>query len=232
MLEPGPAQRVTIFVSENHRYHGRSAHEAVFEFLFYHHIAGATVTRAVAGFGAHHQIHTGEILAASASLPVKIEFIEAPAKVSEVLPKIRDMIGDGIIAMQPTEVYFSGRARAPAAPMAPRHDRLEGRGKLMRIYVREKDRWHGKPLHEALVESLRAHDIAGVTVYRGIAGFGAERGGTEHEVPMMLSVVDTEERIQAYLPLLEEMLPHGLVALSDVEVIKYAHGGPGQEPRA
>jgi PII-like signaling protein len=101
---------------------------------------------------------------------------------------------------------------------------------MMRIFIGESDRWRGKPLHDALVESLRAHDIAGVTVYRGISGYGAHRRfHTERRMslssdqPIMLSVIDDESKIRAYLPLLEEMVQEGLVVLSDVDVIKYSH---------
>lgn len=238
MLANGPAQRVTIFVGESHRQRGRSVYMAVFDFLYYHQVSGATVTRGIAGFGADHHRHSADILAASENLPVKIEFIESEDKVQALLPKLRDIVGNGIIAVQPTQVYFAGGQGAPSspepAPARPAHARLEGRGKLMRIYVRERDRWRGRPLHEVIVESLRAHDIAGVTVYQGIAGYGA--GSRLHKgkpvnagPPMMLSVVDTEERIHAYLPLLDELMPHGLVVLSDVEVIKYAHADGAAE---
>ena len=224
MLQTGPAQRVTIFVGEGHHYHGRSAYMAVFEFLFYHRVSGATVTRGIAGFGADRHLHSADMLAASENLPIQIDFVEAPAKVQEILPKIRDMIGDGMIAVQPTEVFFSAPP-ADAAPHIPGHAALRGPGKMMRIYVGDKDRWRDRPLYEALVESLRAHDMAGVTVFRGIAGFGPQRQARGHNLPVMLSVVETEERIHAYLPLLEEMLGEGLVVLSDVEVIKYSHNG-------
>ncbi|MGH9416793.1 MAG: DUF190 domain-containing protein [Terriglobales bacterium] len=240
MLATGTAQRVTIFVGEGHRRHGRSVYMAVFDFLYYHRVAGATVTRGIAGFGADHHLHSADILAASENLPIKIEFIESEDRLQELLPKIRDIIGDGVIAVQPIQVYFAGGASAPASKAAPvplPHAGLEGRGKLMRIYVRERDRWHGRPLHEAIVESLRAHDLAGVTVYQGIAGYGAgarhpKGGAASGGPPMMLSVVDTEERIRAYLPLLDDMLTGGLVVLSDVEVIKYSYAGnpPEHQP--
>jgi PII-like signaling protein len=232
MLPVGPAQRVTVFVGESHHYHGRSAYMAVFDYLFHHRIAGATITRGIAGFGAQHHIHTADMLAASENLPIKIEFVEQPEKVRELLPKIRDMIGDGMITVQPVEIYFAGTEPKAAAAPPPAHLALRGPGKLMRIYVGEKEKFQGRPLHEAVVESLRAHDIAGVTVYRGIAGYGAgERLGKGHGgVPIMLSVVDTEERIRAYLPYLEPMLTRGVVVLSDVEVLKYAHGDRGAKP--
>ena len=100
----------------------------------------------------------------------------------------------------------------------------------MRIFIGESDRWRGKPLHDAIVESLRAHDIAGVTVYRGICGYGAHRRfhkekrlSLSQDLPIILSVIDEEEKLRAYLPILEQMVDEGLVVLSDVEVIKYTH---------
>jgi len=224
------SRRVTVFVAERHHYHGRSAYMAIFEFLFYHRVAGATVTRGLTGFGADRRLHTADIEAASENLPIQIEFVATGAQAEELLPKLREMVGEGMVVVQPAEVYFApgGEAAGPRA-----HPGLQGACKLMRIYVSEKQRWRGKPLHEALVESLRAHDLAGATVYRGLAGYG--HGGRlhrdhplAHDLPIMITVVDTEAKIRAYLPLLDEMIGHGLVALSDVEVIKYT--APGGKP--
>jgi PII-like signaling protein len=114
----------------------------------------------------------------------------------------------------------------------------EGKAKLMRIFIGENDKWHDKPLHKALVESMRANDIAGVTVYQGILGYGANRRihkdsalHLSHDHPVMLSVVDTEEKLQAYFPILDEMVQQGLVVLSEVNVIKYTHNFAVEERR-
>jgi PII-like signaling protein len=100
----------------------------------------------------------------------------------------------------------------------------------MRIYIGEPDRWRDKPLHQALVEAMRANDIAGVTVYRGILGYGAHRRMHKdkplhltHDCSIMLSVIDTEQKLQGFLPLVEQMVEEGLVVLSDVDVIKYSY---------
>jgi hypothetical protein len=100
----------------------------------------------------------------------------------------------------------------------------------MRIFIGENDKWHDKPLHKALVESMRANDIAGVTVNPGILGYGANRRihkdttlHLSHDRPMMLSVVDTEEKLRAFFPILDSMVQQGLVVLSDVDVVKYTH---------
>jgi PII-like signaling protein len=93
----------------------------------------------------------------------------------------------------------------------------EGQAKMMRIYIGENDKWNGKPLHGVIVNGLRAHDIAGVTVYRGILGYGANRRihkdaklSLSHDRPILLSIVDTEEKLQAFMPILDEMVQQGL----------------------
>ena len=106
----------------------------------------------------------------------------------------------------------------------------ESKAKMMRIYVGENDEWNGKPLYEAIVNGLRSNDIAGVTVYRGIIGYGANRRihqdktlSLSHDRPVMLAVIDTEAKLAAFTPILDQMLQQGLVVLSDVDVIKYTH---------
>ena len=226
-MQTGPAQRVTIYVGESHHHHGRSAYMAVFEFLFYHQVAGATVTRGIAGFGPDHHIHTADVLTASANLPIKIEFIESAGQVAALLPRLREMIGDGLISVSPADVYLPPHP----APTPPRPQRLQGPARLLRIFVDEKDHWDGKPLFEALVESLRAHDMAGVTVHRGIAGYGPRAlAGQSTGLPVMLTVVESADKIRAYLPLLDTMLQAGLVVLADTEVIQYTHAARGPAP--
>ena len=104
MLKAGPAKKVSIYVGEDHRYHGQSLYSAILDFLFYRGISGASVTRGVAGFGADHHLHTTRIEALTQDLPMKVEFIESPEKVEEVLPKLRELAGTGLIEIQDTTV--------------------------------------------------------------------------------------------------------------------------------
>ncbi|HXX44252.1 MAG TPA: DUF190 domain-containing protein [Candidatus Acidoferrales bacterium] len=108
--------------------------------------------------------------------------------------------------------------------------KLAGRAKMLRIYFGEDDKWRNQPLYRAIVEKCRELDIAGATVLRGIAGYGASTLihrahllSFSHEAPLMVSVVDSEEKIQELLPFLDEMVDEGLVAMSEVEVVKYVH---------
>jgi PII-like signaling protein len=108
--------------------------------------------------------------------------------------------------------------------------KLEGRAKLLRIHFGEDDKWRGQPLYEAIVNKCRELDIAGATVYRGIEGYGAS-AFIRHEhvlsfsrdLPVVVTIVDSEDNIRRLLPVLDEMVDEGLIAMSDVEVIKYVH---------
>lgn len=239
MLKTGPAKKVTIYVSQDHAYHGESSYAAILDFLFFRKIAGATVTRGVAGFGADHHMHTDRLVMAAENLPMKIEFVESEEMINEILPKLYELVGTGLIEIQDTTVVKTTDSvdRQESSQGAPALKR-QSKAKLMRIYLGENDKWHGKPLHTALVESMRANDIAGVTVYRGILGYGANRRIHEdtalhlsHDVPILLSTVDTEEKLRAYLPVLDNMLQQGLVVFSDVDIIKYTHDYEAAERR-
>ncbi|MFZ3341325.1 MAG: DUF190 domain-containing protein [Terriglobales bacterium] len=116
--------------------------------------------------------------------------------------------------------------------------KLEGKAKMLRIHFGEDDRWRGKPLYQAIVTKCRELDIAGASVFRGIEGYGASTLIHKRHLllssdqPIMISVIDTEEKIRTLLPALDEMVDEGLIAISEVEVIRYVHQdgfrSPGQ----
>jgi PII-like signaling protein len=230
VLTAGPGKKVGIYMAEDQQYHGTAAYAAILDFLFFHGVAGATVTRGIAGFGADHHLHTDRLVDLATRLPVKIEFVEAAEKIEELLPKLRVMAGTGLIEMHDTTIVKPAEKKQEQAAPEPAALKREGKAKVMGIYIGENDKWNGKPLYEAIVHGLRAHDIAGVTVYRGILGYGANRRihkdaalSLSHDRPILLSVVETEEKLKAFMPVLDQMVQQGLVVLADAEVIKYAH---------
>jgi len=108
------------------------------------------------------------------------------------------------------------------------HERFEGERTLMRIHIGESDRWRGKPLYDAIVELLRGEKFSGVTVLRGVGGFGSSSVyHTEkimrlsQDLPIVIEVVELAERIEKMLPQLDEMISGGLVTLEKVRVILY-----------
>ena len=108
------------------------------------------------------------------------------------------------------------------------HDRFEGERTLMRIHVGESDKWEGKPLYQALIEFFRQEEFFGVTVLRGVGGYGSSsRYHTEkilrlsQDLPIVIEVVEYTERIEKILPRLDEMIDGGLITLEKVRVILY-----------
>jgi PII-like signaling protein len=232
MLSAGKAVKVSIYLSEGSTRHGVSTYSTILDFLFFRGVSGATVLKGVAGFGADHHMHTSSSVEISDHLPLKIEFIETREKVNELLGKLEEMVGSGMIEVQETMIakpaQVSKSRQSKGTP--PEHVRIEGTAKLMRIYIGENDRWQGQPLHEALVRAMRAQDLAGATVYRGILGYGAHRRvhkekplHLSHDSSIMISVVDTEKKLKEFLPIVDKMVAEGLVVLSDVNIIKYTH---------
>ena len=237
MLNKGPAKKVTIFVNEDTRHHLSSLHDSIMTFLLHKGVAGATATRAMAGFGAHKVMHTPAIELAAEHLPIRIEFIESAEKVDELLPTLYDMVDDGLIEVQDTTIHKIARKERKEAPAA-RHAKKEGPAKLMRVFMGESDRWHGEPLHEAILKRLRMMDIAGATVYRGVEGYGA-KGHTHkesfwhvaHDLPILISIVDSPEKITEAKAAVETMLSDGLIVVSDVEMTRLVHAGSPEEAR-
>jgi len=103
-------------------------------------------------------------------------------------------------------------------------------GQLLRIFIGESDRWHGKPLYEAIILRARELGVAGATMLRGMMGYGAaSRIHTakilrlSEDLPIVVEIVDSKERIESLLPMIDEMVQEGLVTLENVRVIKYRH---------
>jgi hypothetical protein len=101
-------------------------------------------------------------------------------------------------------------------------------GKLLRVFVGEDDRWHGRPLYEAIIEEARRRGLAGATAWKGFIGFGANSRlhttkilRLSQDLPVIVEIVDAEEKITAFLPVLEEMVTEGLVTVERAEVILY-----------
>ncbi|MGZ3497836.1 MAG: DUF190 domain-containing protein [Vulcanimicrobiaceae bacterium] len=111
--------------------------------------------------------------------------------------------------------------------------KLSGTGKLLRIFVGESDRRGAQPLYTAIVEAARAAHLSGATVFKGIEGFGAHSVvhaarvfDLSTDLPVLIEIVDTEEKIRAFIPLLDELVQEGLITLESVEVIRYKSGSP------
>ena len=235
MLTKGPAKKVTIFINEDTQHHMNALHDAIMVFLKHKRVCGATATRAYSGFGSHELLHTTKIEVLAQHLPIRIEFVETAEKVDEVLPTLYEMVSDGLIEVQDTIVVKHAQKWAKPEPKLP-HERKQGPAKLLRVFMGEADKWHEAPLYDAIVKKLLMMDVAGATVYRGILGYGAK--GHQHkatffhptrDLPIMVSVIDTEENISAAVEVIEGMLEDGLIVISDAEIVRLVRSSKAME---
>ncbi|WP_225833511.1 DUF190 domain-containing protein [Streptomyces sp. NK08204] len=116
---------------------------------------------------------------------------------------------------------------------------LTGRALRLTVYIGEDDTWHHKPLYSEIVHRAHAAGLAGASVFRGVEGFGASSRihtsrllSLSEDLPVAVVVVDTEERVRAFLPQLDELVGEGLVTLDECEVVRYAGraSNPGTGP--
>jgi uncharacterized protein len=109
MLTTRPAKKVTVYLGEDvHRRH-EPLYLAILNYLFSERVAGASVFKGVAGFGAHHHLHTARILELSENLPIKIEFVESADTLDRVLPRLLELAGEAVVEVQDTIVLRAGR---------------------------------------------------------------------------------------------------------------------------
>ncbi len=106
--------------------------------------------------------------------------------------------------------------------------KIQGEGKLLRLFIGESDTWQGRPLYQAIVERVREEGLAGATVIRGVEGFGADSRlhtsrilRLSEDLPILIEIVDTPERIDRVVPLLDEMVSEGMLTLERVEIVSY-----------
>ena len=114
---------------------------------------------------------------------------------------------------------------------------LPENGQLLRIFIGEADRWHHQPLYEAIVLKARKLHLAGATVLRGPMGFGkssrlhtAKILRLSMDLPLVIEIVDSEDKIQGFLPVLDKMMGGGLLTLEKVRVINYRAGREREAP--
>ena len=111
--------------------------------------------------------------------------------------------------------------------------KIQAKAKRLRIYIGEADSWEGKSLYKALVLKAKELDMAGVSVFQGCMGYGANSRihcasivDLSDDLPILIEVIDSEEYIQKFLPHLEVMVKEGMVTIDDIEVIKYGKKPP------
>jgi len=227
---------LSIYVDEAEKYGKKPVYEVLIDLFYKKKIAGVSVFRGTAGYGSDGVYHSSKMLALSGRMPVKIEVIDSETMINRVLPDVYQVVEKGLVEISDTNVIKCCRNRAEPEKEKKERMKLQGKAKMLRVIIREDQEWEGEPLYEAIVKRFILMDVAGATVYKAMAGYGPHRryhkikfltrGG---ELPVLITVIDTDENIRKILPVLDEMVPQGIVVLSDVDVIKYTHNGVGPE---
>jgi PII-like signaling protein len=110
--------------------------------------------------------------------------------------------------------------------------KVEGEGQLLKVFIGGSDRWHGRPLYEAITLKAREMGLAGVTVIQGIMGFGADSRlhtakvlRLSEDLPVVIEIVDKPDRIALFIPVLDKMVTEGMITLDPVHILAYRHNG-------
>jgi hypothetical protein len=209
-------------------------------------LAGTTVLRGILGFGFHGLIHSSRWSLVQHE-PVIIEIVDTPEKITAFIRNTLDplMIG-GMLTLEraavmmyrhrqddPTKLHLATMLK-PLSTMPPLqpgpHMTIQDNGVLLRVFIGDSDKFQNKPLHEMIVQKVRELGLAGATVLRGSQGFGARsvihRAGLlemSTDLPIVIEIVDSEEKIKLLLPHLETMVQEGMITMEYVKILMYRH---------
>jgi hypothetical protein len=215
-------------------------------------LQGATVLKGILGLHPDGSILAESPWAIAQALPVIVEVVDNAARVETLLARVEPFLREGAVTLERAHVLLyrepagrSGRA-VPATGVVASQDasaawevktmKLPEEGVLLRIFLGEADREPGgaRPLYEAIVRRAREAHLAGATVLKGPLGFGkhsrvhsAKLLELSTDLPIVIEIVDAEEKVAAFLPVVDELVTEGLVTLEAVRILKYvAPPGP------
>jgi PII-like signaling protein len=112
MIISGPAKKLSIYVDENDRVHGKPVYQLLMDIFFKKKFAGVSIFRGVAGFGSHGVVHTAKILELSTALPLKIEVIDSEDMINKILPEIMNLMKKGLVEVSDTNIIRYGEKSA------------------------------------------------------------------------------------------------------------------------
>jgi uncharacterized protein len=209
-------------------------------------LQGATVLKGFYGLR-----HDGSLLeertwSLSQALPVIVEVVDEPARIDALLAKVEPVFREGVITLERAHVVLyragprdltrllTGRniigTVATSAAAGVHTMKVPDNGVLLRIFIGESDKepGGGRPLYEAIVRKAREAHLAGATVLRGPMGFGrhsrvhtAKLLELSTDLPIVIEIVDAEDRVDAFLPTVDELVTEGLVTLEAVRILRY-----------
>ena len=223
-------------------------------------LAGATVLKGIMGFGSHGLLKPSR-WALVEHVPVIVEIVDSTERIGSFINEtLGNLMIHGMLTLERASVMVyrhgpaAGGATVPAAPLTispaarplstvpnlqARHNMtINETGVLLRIFIGESDRHEHKPLYEAILHKARELGLSGATVLRGVEGFGANSVihkaallEMSTDLPIVIEIVDTSEKMQLLLPHLEAMVQEGMITMEYVAIVLYRHNpadAPGQ----
>ena len=209
-------------------------------------LQGATVLKGFYGLRPEGSVLEESAWAISQELPMIVEVVDEPSRIEALLAKVEPVFREGAITLERAHVLLNrAGAREPSPPFAGRSIlatattsaaygvrtmKVPERGVLLRIFIGESDKEPGRdrPLYEAIVRRAREAHLAGATVLRGPMGFGrhsrvhtAKLLELSTDLPIVIEIVDSEEKVDAFLPTVDELVTEGLVTLEAVRIVRY-----------
>jgi PII-like signaling protein len=227
--------------------HGVSPlYEWIVEVAHHEGLQGATVLKGFFGLRPEGSVLDEHKWSISHELPVIVEVVDEPERIQTLLTKVEPVFREGVITLERAHVLlFGAGAREPARSLSARNIiatvptsaaagvqtmKAPENGVLLRIFIGESDKEPGRdrPLYEAIVRRAREAHLAGATVLRGPMGFGrhsrvhtAKLLELSTDLPIVIEIVDAEEKVDAFLPVVDELVTEGLVTLEAVRIVRY-----------
>jgi PII-like signaling protein len=232
------AQQLTIYVAEGERSQGKLLYQALMDAARQSGIVGMTVMRSAVGYGQRHRhISVDWIMELAPELIMILTVIDEPGAIAQFISHVRALVQYGVATQETVRVvhHVPVAEDAPIQPLAQEilftnREAAMTDFERLTIYVGESDRWNGKPVHLALVEEARRQGLIGATVVRGVTGYGKHN---QHRVmllgiielssdlPMVATVIDRKEKIEQFLPLVQEMVVGGIVVRGPIDVVHH-----------
>lgn len=210
-------------------------------------LAGATLLRGISGLDVTGHLLESSAWSLVEHVPVIVEIVDAPQAVGRFLAEVEAVVPEGLATLEQVHVLLyrhdCGAERAgmrwevpgPIAPgsalPAPEEFpimKLSEAGQLLRVFMGESDVWHGEPLYRAIVLKAKELGLAGATVLRGPMGFGANSRvhtakllDLSTDLPIVIEIVDSADKVQSMLPFLDEAVTEGLITIESVRVLRY-----------
>jgi PII-like signaling protein len=242
--------RVYLRNTDKHGWFSAPAAETLVERAKAAGLAGATILRGLCGLDAQGRLLESRAWLLVEHVPVIVEFVDSPQAIGRFLSVVEQIVLEGMATLERGHVLLYRQNRDAAAKAAMRLEvpgpvtpfstlpsaeefpvmKLSEDGQLLRVFLGESDTWQGEPLYRAIVRKARELGLAGATVLRGPMGFGANsRVHTTRllelstDLPIVVEIVDTADKIESLLPFLDETVAEGLITIEAVRVLRYRH---------